>query len=102
MESGTTSKAKSNDSRSKFQLLKAITITMTRLATGSSQCHCVTMIRPPATTTPNETAASAAISKYGTADIQIIMPAAHKQHGCAPLITTPIAATAMTTLSFDE
>src|SRR3954470_15134685 len=64
MLAGTAFNASCNDSCNNPQDATTITTTITKLNAGSSQYQPVKIIATPAITTPNDTAASAAMCKY--------------------------------------
>ena len=73
-----------------------MTALMARLTTGSSQSQPVKRITKPATTTPAETIASAAMCMNAPRMLMSpLRPAANSQ-AVAPLMTMPIAATVIT------
>ena len=79
MPLGTPSSARLTLSRARPQPLASTTAAMPRLIAGSTHSHPVAMITQAATTTPSDTAASAAICRIRAADVEVAVAAAHEQ-----------------------
>ena len=90
---GTASIASSTLSRSRSQVPQAITSEISTLTAGSTRFQPVSPITMPATTTPADTAASAAMCRNAPRMLASLLRPAASQTAVIVLIATPIAAT---------
>ncbi len=97
---GAASKARSVASFSTPQLPTRMTARISRLTTGSIQARPVRMIKPPATATPTEIAASAAMCRKAERTLRSCSLPRVNRRAVSPLVTTPARATPI--INFDE
>ena len=77
--SGTPSNSRCSDCLNRLQVPTTMTAAISRLTTGSSQVQPNHSARPPATTTPAETSASAAMCRKAPRMLRSVSRAAHEQ-----------------------